>query len=847
MSKLVIVESPGKLKKIREILGKNFLVEASIGHIIEIDEYSTKKNNETDNNEIINYEHGINMTDFLPKYKRCVDKNSQILKLIGLCNKVGKSNVLLAADEDREGEMIAWSVAKELGINFSSNQRIVFNSITSKEINNAVNNPKKIDMNLLQAQQARAVLDKIAGFWISPILRNGCSGAVSAGRVQSVVVKIVSEKEKEINDFFNKDNPTYFYVNCDMKINEYNVLTKLVNAKKNLEIKDEDYDPLKEEESKNSKKTIKKNESKNLDNEDSTYSKIKDEKDTLKIIKEMKRADYNLKDVKEKTRKSNPPPPFTTSTMQQYLSTRMKMSGKRTMEIAQMLYEKGYITYMRTDSTCISEEASKKIKSYIENKYNKDYYTKRDYKSKKNNTQEAHECIRPTKIDLENIKGEASKKATNKQKEIDEQEKLYRIIWKRTVQSQMSSAEYNDIIFEIEMTKNEKKNKKEDKKYILSEYKLVGKIETLIFEGFLILDDKKAEKKMTTKEFKKSVLEWQEINGIENCKNPPTRYNEASLINKMDPSNLNIGRPSTYASIIQTIQKRKYVEIKSIEGKKIEKVRLTLNRKDMNEIKKNIVSTTLGKEVGKFVPTELGIKAANFLESNFMTLMDYKFTEGMEKKLDKVACGKMKRLDVIKEFYDYVIMSISKIKIDKNLNLDNYSNNSNSSNSNKDIIGIHEKENVLMFDSKYGRIIKHKDKIVNYKKLIEAHDLKLYDVDGKDEKKEKKRKKNNKKIFEAFISELKDPKIKKYVVPESLYEWKIKRTKYILRKGKNDSYYVVEIGQNDKQKSIFSLKYSINKISREKNIDIKDENIKMICDEIKDEDLINTKNFFEKK
>jgi DNA topoisomerase I len=819
MSKLFIVESPGKLKKLREILGNDYIVEASIGHILEISE---ENSNECKN--------GINMETYLPRYSQCKDKIPQIKKLIALCKKVGKKNVILAPDEDREGTMIGYSLARELGIDYEAQQVVGFNSITSAEIKNAIKNPTKIDMNMLQAQQARSVLDKISGFWVSPILKQcGLYDAKSAGRVQSVVVKIVVERENEIKSFFEKENPTYFYVNCDMNINKDRLLTKLVSMKKSMKISDEEYDPLSDNESQNQKNTKSKSKAQSeITDDDKTYAKIDTEKETIKIIKKMKKAKYEILDVKEKIRKSNPPPPFSTSTLQQFTSTRMnRMSGKETMAIAQKLYEAGHITYMRTDSINISDEASKNIKKYIKDEHGDDYYTKREYKNKKNNTQEAHECIRPTKVDIKDIPGDAK------------QVKLYEAIWKRTIQSQMSSAEYNDIIIEIKMNEKEKTDSdtsSDSKESILSKYKLVGKLETLTFEGFLVLDGKTPKEKTSSKKFKKADLSWEEINGIENCKKPPVRYNDASLIKKMDPSELNIGRPSTYASIIDKIQVRKYANIEDVEGKKLEMVKLNLKKTNKSEITRDVKDLVIGKEIKKFVPSELGIKVTNFLEENFTTLMDYKFTESMEKNLDKVACGKMKRFDVVETFYKYIAESISKLKVD------NKFINNNNSNSGNNAIGTNDGEDILLLNGKFGKFIKHKENSpINLDKLILAHNLKLKEING-DEKYDGS---DNKKIAKAYIKELDNPKIVKYDPnTNNLFEWKIKKMKYLLKKSRNDSYYVEEWDDKNNKKMMFSLKFIFSRITRDKDLELSDDNINKICSHVTNSDITETKEYF---
>jgi DNA topoisomerase-1 len=818
--KLLIVESPGKLAKIRELLGKGYLVDASVGHITEVSNL---------NSDICKF--GININTYEPIYQQCENKKQVIQKLIKLCKEVGEENVLLAADEDREGEAIGAAVAEQLGI--KNPIRIVFNSITADEINKAIKNPRGIDMNLLYAQRARVVLDKFAGFIISPLLsKSGCIGAKSAGRVQSVVTKIIVDKEKEIIAFFEKDNPTYFNINSDVKIDagndNYELLTKLVSSKQLIEITDQEFDPLSDNDSE--KKHTKNNKKQTeVAGDDKTYAKIDDEETTTTIIKAMIKSNYEIDDVKVKTRKSNPPPPFSTSTLQQFTSVRLKMNGKYTMEVAQRLYEAGYITYMRTDSTSISAEAITNIKKYVTETHGDNYYFNRIYKSKKNNTQEAHECVRPTKVNVETIKGKAHDKDTNKEKIIKDQEKLYNAIWKRTIQSQMSSAEYNDIIIEIKM--KSKKDKKEENK-ILSKYKLVGTLETLLFEGFLILDGKVPKAKLNSKEFKKAGLQWIEINGIQNCKKPPTRYNDASLINKMDPSNLNIGRPSTYASIIDTIQKREYALIQNVEGKKIEMAKFNVKSTHPKDLSKNIKEMILGQEVKKFVPSKLGIKVTEFLEENFTKLMNYKFTEEMEKDLDKIACGKSKRYDIVDKFYKYLLECVDKLKVDDNK------------------IGQYDGDDILLLNGKWGKFIKYKKTIINLSKLISAHDLKLKNNNLADNYSNSDNNsyntKDNKKIIKAVINEIDYPKIEKSVASntESLYDWKIKRTKYLLKKSKNNSYYVEERDQNDKVTFTFSLKFAFNKISKDKELPISDYNINEICSFVTEDDITNAKDFF---
>jgi DNA topoisomerase-1 len=394
MSILLIVESPGKIKKITEYLGHNYIVMASIGHIIDLDEKTMS----------------IDLDTFEPNYKAYPDKVDVIAKLRKQVNIVGKENVLLAADEDREGEMIAWSLAKELGINSNVAKRIVFNSITKKELENAVKTPKLIDQHMVKAQQARRILDRLAGYIISPILnKSGFRGAQSAGRVQSVVVKIVVDKEKEIEKFYAAKSSSYFFITADINLGDYQIVTKLANKDTNIAVEDKNFDDLNdnseekeidevEDKPKKTKSKAKKLESDNLDdsnfvNKSCVIFTKEQEQEVITIIKNMVKAEFKLFKMTDKTRRANPPAPFTTSTLQQAASQRMSMDAKRTMSVAQKLYEAGHITYMRTDSTAISAEAMGSIKNEVETKYGPEYYQRKEYLNKKANTQEAHECV----------------------------------------------------------------------------------------------------------------------------------------------------------------------------------------------------------------------------------------------------------------------------------------------------------------------------------------------------------------------------------------------------------------------------------------------------------------------
>jgi len=849
MSKLLIVESPGKIKKISEYLGDEYIVMASIGHIIDLDE--TKMS--------------IDIETFEPQYKIYDDKINVVDNLIKKTIKVGKNNVLLGADEDREGEMIAWSLAKELKI--TNPKRIVFNSITKKELENAVSNPKGIDLSMVKAQQARRILDRFAGYLLSPLLNKIYYGAKSAGRVQSVVVKIVVDREREINSFFDNKNDSYFIINSNTSIgSEFKFLSKLCNKNTLIEeIKDKDDNELEENEdhnidqledeldNKKGKKKVKVDTKNKLD--DKTFIKFskKDEDLVIDIIKNMAKSKYQILNLNLKVKKTYPPPPYTTSTLQQDASRRFGMDSKRTMGIAQKLYHDGHITYMRTDSTSISTEASKTIKEKIVQDYGEKYYEYKEYKNKKENTQEAHECVRPTKIQYNDIEGTGDEK------------KLYNMIWKRTIMSQMKPAEYQSFIIEIEMLERK----------LLEKYKLVGTLDNLIFEGYLIVDGKKGNTPIEEKDIKKKKLDWIDINGIEDTEKPPVRYNDASLINKMDPKNLNIGRPSTYATFIDKIIKRKYVEIKDVEGKKINIKKYQIKKDNPKVIDLEEKEVFLGKEKKKLVPTELGLKTTEFLEKNFNKIMNYDFTANMEKDLDNVAEGKKDKNEIIKIFYEYINECLGKINL-----IDIKTNNS-------EILGTYLDINIVLHNGKFGRYIvydKHKfnmkylfngDEDINNKKIL---DRTIEEIKKKDNKeypkvigsynkidiilnegkygkyvtynnykyglnyllgkitndldKELEELENPQK--EEELEEINDDSLVKLTIEkiekqnlQKKNEWVINANKkYILKEGKF-GYYVEEWNtKNNEKKNNYSLKSLFYKISKEDNIDINDnENI----------------------
>jgi DNA topoisomerase-1 len=796
MSYLLIVESSGKIKKITEYLGSDYIVTASFGHIMDL----PKKDY-------------INMETFEPVYIHLEDKEETIEKINKLINKIGKTNVLLASDEDREGEMIAWSLATEFDI--KNAKRIVFNSITKKELEKAVSQPKKIDMNMVKAQQARRILDRLAGFIISPILKNTI-GAPSAGRVQSVVVKIVLDREKEIEKFYSNKSETFFTINTDIVMDEYEFNTKLYNKTDTVE-----FDKLENfEESDESDELIdtknKKGKSKNSPSKSCIIFPKTDETQVVEIIKNMTKAEYKLLTMNEKIRKSSPPPPFTTSTLQQYASQRLNMDGKRTMKVAQELYVNGYITYMRTDSTSISEEAMKSIKDEIESKYGIEYYEKKEFKNKKANTQEAHECIRPTKIHCDSNAIEGS----------TDEKKLYSIIWKRTIQSQMKPAEYQNITIEIEMLKRK----------LLTSYKLIGNLESLIFIGYLIVDGKKPSSPLSIDSIKKLLITWKNINGNEDTQKPPVRFNDASLINKMDPKNLNIGRPSTYATIIDKIITSGYVEIKDIDGKNVELNRYNVNIKEPKNLIMETKNIKIGKEKKKMVPTELGRKSTDFLENNFAKLMDYNFTAKMETQLDEIAEGNINKIDVLKPFYEYLQEQIKKIPNTKITN--NFKQ--------PEKIGVFDKYDVVLHSGKFGDYVVCNNLKFNVKMLFNIKTV-MNDLDAELAELDKSDTENEDDIENIITNEtILQKVIEKMETQKDAKSWKIGKKKYILKKGQY-GFYIEEWNiTTNKKINNYSIKFLIDKISKNNDLNINtDEDL--IINKITNKDIEDIVEYFTNK
>lgn len=623
---LLFVESPAKIKKIEGLLGKNYKVLASVGHIIDLDPKCISV-------DIAN--------NFKPNYIINNDKIDVVKKLSS--NAKQAAEILIATDEDREGEMIAWSIAFILGL--KDPKRITFNSITKKALTDAVKNPRQIDYNLVNAQKARRILDRIVGYELSPLLfKNFGQFNLSAGRVQSVVARLIVDREDEIKKFMSEELKSFFKFKSNFIEKTVTGTNKVKPFIANL------YDL----EGVSSEGFYK-----------GSPSKIDGETAARKFLEECMPAKFTVIYVFDKKRTQGPSPPFTTSTLQQEANRKMGFSGKRTMMSAQRLYEEGYITYMRTDSVTLSEEALDDIQQYVINTYGDNYYRRVEYKSKSKNTQEAHEAIRPTYIDT--VKLECQGKIGY------DEIKLYNLIWKRTVASQMAPAIFDVTSIQISISK-------------LKQYFFMTNIENLSFPGFLIIynavnkaeedseDKEETEEENDETECSKNKnikipkqgteLNVLQMDGIQEYLKPPGRYNQASLIDKLDHKNLNIGRPATYVSIIDKIVSREYVKIADCEGKEVNSLTLSWIPPD-DEIKEEISNVVLGKEKNRYIPTDLGKMVTYYLIQNFPKIMDYKFTASMEEKLDDVASGDLVWYEVLKEFYDDFHPTVMDIKCKK--------------------------------------------------------------------------------------------------------------------------------------------------------------------------------------
>jgi len=565
MSKnLVIVESPAKAKTIEKFLGKDFKVASSFGHIADLP----------------SKELGVNVDgDFTPKYIVNDDKK----KVVNELKKLAKNAdyVWLASDEDREGEAIAWHLANNLKLTSKNSKRIVFSEITKNAILRAIDQPRDIDYNLVNAQQARRVLDRLVGYELSPVLWKKVKGGLSAGRVQSVAVRLIVEQERAIRDFIPQES-------FKTQASFLSTSQKLIPAQLN--------------------------------------QNFESEAEAEKFLASNPGAVYTVDDVQKKPAKKSPAAPFTTSTLQQEASRKLYFSVSKTMTLAQRLYEAGHITYMRTDSVNLSKEAQNNIGNYIDAQYGEAYKQLRSFKTKNKGAQEAHEAIRPTNFNANQLSLEY------------DQARLYELIWKRTLASQMSDAKLERTQISINA----------------DQYKpqFIAKGEVIVFDGFLkvymegVDEEDEETQGMLPKVKVGEQLSLQNIKSVHRFTRPPYRFSEAALVKKMEE--LGIGRPSTYAPTISTIQNRNYIQKGTSEGEERKYMELTLVD---DQVSKQLLTEMVGADKGKLIPTDIGTIVNDFLVENFESILDFNFTAQVEQSFDDIASGTEDWTAMLKNFY----------------------------------------------------------------------------------------------------------------------------------------------------------------------------------------------------
>jgi len=566
---LVIVESPAKAKTIEKFLGKDFRVVSSFGHIRDL----SKKNLGID------VENGFTPDYEIPKEKA---------KVVGELRKAAKEskNIWIASDEDREGEAIAWHLASVLDLRIDATKRIVFHEITKEAISNAIKNPRQVDMNLVNSQQARRILDRLVGFEISPVLWKKVQPSLSAGRVQSVAVRLLVEREREIIAFESESSFR-------------------VTAVFNIDSGKEENAVLRAEASK----------------------RFPGEKDALKFLELCNESVYTIGSISIKPGTRSPAPPFTTSTLQQEAYRKLGFSVAQTMAVAQRLYEAGKITYMRTDSTNLSKLALAKSREMIISEYGEKYSKTRQFKTKSKGAQEAHEAIRPAYLDQPSTAGNQNEK------------KLYELIWKRTIASQMSDAEIEKTTISIDMNNSP------------VTFQAVG--EVIKFDGFLRVYAESTDQENIDEDryvippvTKGMVLRYDNITATQKYTMPPPRYTEASLVKKLEE--LGIGRPSTYAPTISTIQNRGYVSREDRPGEKRQIKIINLAKGKISGSSKTEIT---GKEKSKLFPQDIGMIVNDFLLENFSEIVDYHFTAEVEEQFDEIALGNLKWNVMLDKFY----------------------------------------------------------------------------------------------------------------------------------------------------------------------------------------------------
>ena len=572
MSKnVVIVESPAKASTIEKFLGEDFLVTSSYGHIRDL-----KKK-----------DMGIDIeNNYSPHYIIPEEKKARVKELKKLADK--SEIVWLATDEDREGEAIAWHLKEVLELPEKKIRRIVFSEITKSAILDAVKNPRRIDYNLVNSQQSRRILDRLVGFELSPILWRKVRPKLSAGRVQSVAVRLIVEREREIDSFTTQSR---------FKVTGNFVVTDKDGKKSEFKAEVSDY--------------------------------FDTQKEAEDFLEKCRTSEFAIESVEKKPAKKSPSPPFTTSTLQQEASRKLRFSVARTMLVAQKLYEAGKITYMRTDSVNLSDFALDAAEKQIKSEYGKAYFHKRQFKTKSKTAQEAHEAIRPTDFSKENVAGSKEEKA------------LYDLIWKRAIASQMSDAQLERTTLKVNVSK--------------AEEMFVAKGEVIKFDGFLKVyiessDEENGENGdggILPDISEGQKISFAEILATQRFTRPPSRYTEASLVKKLEE--LGIGRPSTYAPTISTIQKRGYVHKEEREGTEREYAVITLN--ESKKIIKEKRTEITGADKGKLFPNDVAMLVNDFLLEHFPQIMDYQFTAHIEEELDEIANGEMDYHEMLDEFY----------------------------------------------------------------------------------------------------------------------------------------------------------------------------------------------------
>lgn len=574
MSKnLVIVESPAKAKTIEKYLGKNFKVLSSIGHIRSI---AKKSANDKPPIDISNGYETIFEID--PEKKKVISELKKATKIA--------DTVWLATDEDREGEAIAWHLAEVLKLDINKTKRIVFHEITKSAIDEAVKNPRTINMDLVQAQQARQILDRLVGFELSPVVWKKVPGGKSAGRVQSPAVRLLVEKEREIEKF---NSSSYYKITAEFKFEKEIIQAEL---------------------------------SEKLNSEDEAYS----------FLNSILNKEFKVSKVTKSPSTRNPSAPFTTSTLQQEANSRLGFSAKATMSSAQKLYQDGKITYMRTDSVNLSNQALAMISGYVKENFGEKYYQIRKYRTKSANAQEAHEAIRPTDIKLEIVSSN------------EYEQKIYDLIRRRTIASQMASAELQktNVVIDIFSNKNIDLEMFKEKNLYFE-----AKGETVIFDGFLkIYGSSKKEQSLIPSVKDNDILYLKNVNAHQSFTRPPARYTEGSLVKKLEE--LGIGRPSTYATILNTIQIRGYAKKGEDEGNIRDVISLNLKN---NSIMREIIQEKYGSNRGKLMPTPTGEVVSDFLVGYFDKIVDYGFTAKVEADFDKIAIGSLARNLMLDSFY----------------------------------------------------------------------------------------------------------------------------------------------------------------------------------------------------